>query len=61
MWTPGIGELVIIFLIVLVLFGGGKLSGVGKSLGTAISEFKSAINEDKKEEPEKTTEDAPEA
>jgi sec-independent protein translocase protein TatA len=49
MWTPGLGELLIIFAIVLVLFGGGKLAGVGKSLGTAISEFKSAVTEDKKE------------
>ena len=36
MWTPGLGELLIIFAIVLVLFGGGKLAGVGKSLGTAM-------------------------
>ncbi|HNZ47894.1 MAG TPA: twin-arginine translocase TatA/TatE family subunit [Candidatus Hydrogenedentes bacterium] len=49
MWAPGLGELVIIFVIVLTLFGGGKLAGVGKSLGQAISEFKSAVNEDKKE------------
>ncbi len=49
MWTPGLGELLIIFAIVLVLFGGGKLAGVGKSLGTAISEFKSAVSEEKKE------------
>ncbi|MCK5863265.1 MAG: twin-arginine translocase TatA/TatE family subunit [Candidatus Hydrogenedentes bacterium] len=50
MWTPGLGELLIIFAIVLVLFGGGKLAGVGKSLGTAISEFKSSVSDDKKEE-----------
>ena len=49
MWSPGLGELLIIFAIVLVLFGGGKLAGVGKSSGTAISEFKSAVSEDKKE------------
>lgn len=47
MWTPGPTELVIILVIVLVLFGGGKLAGVGKSLGSAISEFKSAIKEEK--------------
>ena len=47
---PGMGELLVIFCIVLVLFGGGKLAGVGKSLGTAISEFKSALNTEKKEE-----------
>ncbi|NLN92154.1 MAG: twin-arginine translocase TatA/TatE family subunit [Candidatus Hydrogenedens sp.] len=60
MWAPGLGELLIIFAIVLVMFGGGKLAGVGKSLGTAISEFKQAVNEDKKEIPaEEKKEDAP--
>lgn len=53
MWTPGMGELVIIFAIVLVLFGGGKLAGVGKSLGTAISEFKGALTEKKDDGAEK--------
>ena len=57
MWTPGMGELIVIFLIVLVLFGGGKLAGVGKSLGTAISEFKGALNDPKKEAEEKKPED----
>ncbi len=60
MWTPGIGELLIIFAIVLVLFGGGKLAGVGKSLGSAISEFKTAINEDKGEE-KKSSDETPSA
>lgn len=47
-------EWMIILLIVLIVFGGGKLAGVGRSLGTAISEFKSAIKsaeEEKKETP----------
>lgn len=57
MWTPGMGELIVIFLIVLVLFGGSKISGLGKSLGTAISEFKGALNEPKKEEEAKKPED----
>jgi sec-independent protein translocase protein TatA len=61
MWTPGIGELVIIFLIVLVLFGGGKLAGVGKSLGTAISEFKSALTDEKKDPKEASSEEPPKA
>lgn len=61
MWTPGLGELLIIFAIVLVLFGGGKLAGVGKSLGTAISEFKSALTEDKSSEKKNSSEDQPSA
>lgn len=48
MWAPGMGELLIIFAIVLVVFGGGKLAGVGKSLGSAISEFKNALNPETK-------------
>lgn len=49
---PGGAEWIIILVIVLIVFGGGKLAGVGKSLGSAISEFKEAVksdpNEDKK-------------
>ncbi len=40
---PGGMELVILLVIVLVIFGGGKLAGVGKSLGQGISEFKNAV------------------
>lgn len=51
MWTPGIWELVMILVIVLVIFGPGKLSNVGKSLGDAISEFKDSVKskDDKKD------------
>ncbi len=45
MWTPGIGEMLILMVIVLVVFGGGKISGLGRSLGTAITEFKDAVSE----------------
>ena len=52
MWTPGPAELVIILIIVLILFGGGKLAGVGKSMGDAIREFKSSVSgEGEEEEP----------
>ena len=47
-WGPW--ELFIILAIVLVLFGGGKISGLGKSLGTAVSEFKSALKPEDKED-----------
>ena len=33
-------ELIIILVIVLVLFGGARLAGLGKSTGRAIKEFK---------------------
>ncbi|MFP4173554.1 MAG: twin-arginine translocase TatA/TatE family subunit [Candidatus Hydrogenedentota bacterium] len=43
MWHPGIGELLIILVIVLVIFGAGKLPQVGRSLGSAITEFKESV------------------
>lgn len=36
----------IILVIVLVLFGGSKLAGLGKSMGEGIREFKKATQED---------------
>jgi sec-independent protein translocase protein TatA len=42
-------ELLVIGLIVLLLFGPGKLAGVGKGLGEAIRDFKKAMaGEDEK-------------
>ena len=43
----GMGELIIILLIAVLLFGGKKLSGVGKALGQSIREFKTEVNKDK--------------
>ena len=40
----GTQELIVIFLIVLVLFGGKKMSGIGKALGTSLKEFKEEVN-----------------
>ncbi len=39
-------DMVIIAVVVLLLFGGSKLAGFGKSLGEGIKEFKKATNED---------------
>lgn len=38
----GFGELVLIFVVALVLFGPSKLPELGKSLGQGIREFKKA-------------------
>jgi sec-independent protein translocase protein TatA len=46
-------ELVIILVIVLVLFGAGKLSGVGGALGTSIREFRDGLEGKPKDEPAK--------
>ena len=36
----GVPELLIILAVVLLLFGGARLAGLGKSTGRAIKEFK---------------------
>ena len=38
--TLGIPELVIIFLILMLIFGANRLSGLGKGMGQAIRGFK---------------------
>ena len=40
----GIWQLLIILIIVLVLFGGKKLRGLGGDLGGAIKSFKKAVD-----------------
>lgn len=43
----GLPELLIILVIILLLFGVGRVSQVGKELGSAISSFRKGLNEDK--------------
>lgn len=47
----GLTELIVILALVLVVFGAGKLSGVGKALGKSVKEFKEEVHDesDKKE------------
>lgn len=42
----GATEIILIIILALVLFGGGKLAGVGKSLGKSIKDFKNEIKDD---------------
>ncbi len=44
----GVPELIIIFLIVLVLFGAGKIPKIAKDIGGGIKEFKKSMNEEPK-------------
>jgi sec-independent protein translocase protein TatA len=41
----GLPELLVIFIIVLVLFGPGKLPDIGKAIGEALRGFKKALKE----------------
>ena len=40
----GVQELVVILIIVIVLFGGSRLAGIGKALVTSMREFKEEVN-----------------
>jgi sec-independent protein translocase protein TatA len=57
MFGLGIQELIVIFLIIMVLFGAKKLPEMGKGLGKGIREFKrateSAVAEEEETEPKK--------
>jgi sec-independent protein translocase protein TatA len=44
MFGMGFGELVLILLIVVVVFGATKLPQLGDGLGRAIKNFKRAVN-----------------
>ncbi len=46
---PNITELLVIFLVVMLLFGANKLPEMGKGLGEGIKNFKEALSSDKKE------------
>ncbi|AYF44766.1 twin arginine-targeting protein translocase, TatA/E family [Halobacteriovorax sp. BALOs_7] len=46
----GITESLIILAIIILLFGGKKLPELGKSLGKAITGFKSGLKEEQNEE-----------
>lgn len=45
-WQPGIGELLLVLLIVLILFGGRKIPEVMRGLGEGIRSFKGGMQGD---------------
>ena len=56
MGIPGPPELFLIVLVVLIIFGAGKLPEVGKALGKGIKEFKAAREGNLDDETEKPSE-----
>ena len=51
--TLGPTELIIILVIVIVLFGVGRISKIGKELGSSIRSFRDGLSGDKDEEEKK--------
>jgi sec-independent protein translocase protein TatA len=48
----GAPELLIIGAIILLLFGVGKVSGLGRELGSSIKEFRRAVKEEDEPKPQ---------
>jgi sec-independent protein translocase protein TatA len=53
MFGIGMPELIIILVIILIIFGAGKLPEIGAGMGKAIKNFKGATKEEGLKEPEK--------
>ena len=45
----GTTEIILILVLAVILFGGGKIAGLGKALGSSIRDFKREMREDKEE------------
>ena len=54
----GVWELLIIFAVLLLLFGGSKLPQLGSSLGSAIKNFKKGFGEETPEDKAKAAKGA---
>jgi sec-independent protein translocase protein TatA len=42
----GMGELVVVLIVVVLVFGANKIPALGDGLGKAIRNFKKSVNED---------------
>jgi sec-independent protein translocase protein TatA len=61
MFGIGMPELIIILIIILIIFGAGKLPQIGSGIGKGIRNFKKATNEELEEiEPPDDPEDSAE-
>ena len=53
MFGIGMPELIIILVIILIIFGAGRLPEIGAGMGKAIRNFKGATSDTEEKEPEK--------
>ena len=56
MGNLGIGEILLIFLVLLLLFGGKKLPQLAEGMGKALRNFRKAVQEPEESEPSKEKE-----
>jgi sec-independent protein translocase protein TatA len=56
MGNLGIGEILLIFLVLLLLFGGKKLPQLAEGMGKALRNFRKAVQEPEVNEPSKEEE-----
>ena len=49
MWRPGIAEIIIVLVIIILLFGPGRISKIAKELGSSINAFKEGLNGENKD------------
>jgi sec-independent protein translocase protein TatA len=57
MFGIGMPELIIILVIILIIFGAGKLPEIGAGMGKAIRSFKQATSDDDAKKPDKIEDD----
>ena len=58
MWRPGMAEIIIVLVIVVLLFGPGRISKISKEIGSSIKAFRDGLKEDSPEEQKKDSKDS---